>query len=277
MDVTFWGVRGSIPCCGQEYLRVGGNSSCVSVIIDKKIVVFDAGTGLRDLGNWLEKHPYINEAHLFLSHAHYDHIIGFPFFKPLWRKDFKLVVYSTIFGKYGGAKQFFEKRVFTDPFFPVTLEKLQCRLSFKDCQDNDRVTLDKETNVLIGKLNHPGGASGFRLQHRTKSVVYVSDTEHKEEELDSEVLNLIQGSDLVIYDATFTEEEYPQYKGWGHSTWQEGMKLCQKAGAKSMAIYHHDPSHTDDVIDLIEKEATRAWSGLFIARQGMVISLDEID
>lgn len=273
MDVTFWGVRGSVPCCGQEYMRVGGNSSCVSALIDETIVIFDAGTGLRDLGLWLESRPHIKEAHLFLSHAHYDHVIGFPFFKPLWRPDFKLVVYATVLQAYGGAKRFFQERIFADPFFPVTLDQLNSDLSFQDCHNGETLWLNDRTQVSIGKLNHPGGASGFRLDHGQKALAYVSDTEHNEETPDQHVLDLITEADLVIYDATFTEEEYPRFKGWGHSTWQEGLKLCQKAGARSMAIYHHDPSHTDDKIDLIEQDAKKAWSNLFIARQGLTIVL----
>ena len=276
MDVTFWGVRGSIPCCGAEYLRVGGNSSCVSVLVKDKIIIFDAGTGIRDLGHWLEERPDIKEAHLFLSHAHYDHIIGFPFFRPLWRDDFKVTVYATVLGKYGGTKSFFQSRIFGDPFFPVSLDMLKCDLSFQDCQNGDILSLDShgQAEVFVGKLNHPGGASGFRLTHQGKSVAYVSDTEHEDDPSNTQVLELIHKTNLVIYDATFTDEEYPRFKGWGHSTWQEGMRLCQQHGVQQMAIYHHDPSHTDDVIEKIEIEAKKSWSGLFVARQGMTVQVN---
>lgn len=273
MDVTFWGVRGSIPCCGKQYLRVGGHSSCVSVLIGDTLIIFDAGTGLRDLGTWLEDHPHIREAHLFLSHAHYDHLIGFPFFKPLWREDFSLTVYATILDPYGGAKSFFEHRLFAEPFFPVRLDMLKCRLDFRDSQNGEVLTFKDGIEVFLGRLNHPGGASGFRLSHQGACVAYVSDTEHGTDLPDNDVQRLIQNADLVIYDATFTDEEYPRYKGWGHSTWQEGMRLCQDHGVQQMAIYHHDPSHTDEVIDKIENAAKAAWPGLFVARQGMTLRL----
>lgn len=232
MDVTFWGVRGSLPCCGEEYLRTGGDSSCVSAIAGNKVVVFDAGTGIRRLGLWLDQYPHIKEVHLFLSHVHYDHVIGFPFFKPLWREDIKIFVYTTILEKHGGGETFFKDRVFADPFFPVTLDMLRCDLSFRDCHDGESIDIDPKTTVFIEKLNHPGGASGFRLVHEEKIVAYVSDTEHLEESPDNNVLKLIKDADLVVYDATFTDEEYPNFKGWGHSTWQEGMRLCQEKNVK---------------------------------------------
>ena len=163
------------------------DSSCVSAITDNKIVVFDAGTGIRKLGLWLDQYPHIKEVHLFLSHVHYDHVIGFPFFKPLWRKEVKIVVYTTILEKQGGGEHFFKDRVFADPFFPVTLDMLQCDLSFRDCHDGESIDIGPKTTVSIEKLNHPGGASGFRLVHEGKIVAYVSDTEHLEESPDNNV------------------------------------------------------------------------------------------
>lgn len=262
-----------MPCCGEDYLKTGGDSSCVSAQVSDMLVIFDAGTGLHDLGFWLDENPHITQLHLFLSHVHYDHVIGFPFFKALWRKDLDIHVYSTTLRKQGGCEAFFREVIFADPLFPVTVDMLSCGLSFHDCQDGQRVSLGSETEILIEKLHHPGGASGFRLTHQGKVVSYVCDTEHQEGFDDPHIIQLVEHADLVIYDSTFTDEEYPRYKGWGHSTWQAGMRLCQNYQAKKMAIYHHDPSHTDDEIEKIEQQARQAWSGLFVARQGQIVRL----
>jgi phosphoribosyl 1,2-cyclic phosphodiesterase len=122
-------------------------------------------------------------------------------------------------------------------------------------------------------LNHPDDALGYRLTWKGKSLCYVTDTEHKPGTLDEQILGLIEGADMVIYDASYTDEEWPEHISWGHSTWQEGLRLCRKAGAKSLFIFHHDPSHTDDVMDQVAQEASREWPHAFVAKQGMTVDL----
>lgn len=275
MEVTFWGVRGSIPCCGPQHKRVGGNTSCVSAYGEGALVIFDAGTGLRELGLALENAPLpTKEIHLFLSHAHYDHVIGFPFFSAIWNPDVTLHLYATILKPERGVAHFFEHILFHHPFFPVSLSQLRAQLVFHDIANGQEVLVGGGGRVVPFALNHPGGASGYRFEAGGKSVCYVSDTEHDPEGgLDPVILAHIQDTDLMIYDGCFTQAEYANHQGWGHSTWEEGVRLAQAAGAKRMAIYHHDPSHTDDVMERIEAEAKRAFSGAFVACQGLSLTL----
>lgn len=275
MEVTFWGVRGSIPCSGPDYRRVGGHTSCVSASFDNTLVIFDAGTGMRDLGLWLKNEkPHIKTIHLFLSHAHYDHIIGFPFFGPIWDPSVHLNIYATIMGPMGGIHHFFQHHLFQPPFFPVQLSQLQATFTFHDISDGDHLTILPHVGVDVFPLNHPGGASGFRLQVNKKVMCYVSDTEHEPTKGPSKtILNAIKDADLIVYDTSFTDEEYVHFQGWGHSTWQEGVRLCLDAGVKRMALYHHDPSHTDTLMDAIELKAQSLFPGAFVARQGMTVIL----
>lgn len=275
MDVIFWGVRGSIPCCGPENRRGGGDTSCVGVRVGDTLVVLDAGTGIRDLGRWLEaNHPDVRKIHLFLSHAHYDHVIGFPFFSPIWNPAFEIHVYATTLNSFGGVQHFFDKTLFAPPFFPVSLSQLAAKISYYDCQNGDVVQLEGGVQVRIFPLNHPGGASGFRVEGAGKSLCYVSDTEHcVEAGLDKDILQAVQDCDLMIYDASFTDEEYPAHVGWGHSTWQEGVRLCQEARVKRLAIFHHEPSHTDDMLDAIESQARVVFENAFVAREDQHIAL----
>ena len=122
-------------------------------------------------------------------------------------------------------------------------------------------------------MNHPNGATGYRIEHGGKAIVYVTDTEHVPGKPDQNILGLIEGADAVIYDSTYTEEEFPNRIGWGHSTWNEGMRLCQAAGAKRLAIFHHDPDHNDDFMDKLAAEAKATWSETVVAREGMEISV----
>jgi phosphoribosyl 1,2-cyclic phosphodiesterase len=177
-------------------------------------------------------------------------------------------------GPMGGIHHFFQHHLFQPPFFPVQLSQLQATFTFHDISDGDHLTILPHVGVDVFPLNHPGGASGFRLQVNKKVMCYVSDTEHEPTKGPSKtILNAIKDADLIVYDTSFTDEEYVHFQGWGHSTWQEGVRLCLDAGVKRMALYHHDPSHTDTVMDAIELKAQSLFPGAFVARQGMTVIL----
>jgi phosphoribosyl 1,2-cyclic phosphodiesterase len=151
---------------------------------------------------------------------------------------------------------------------------MQSKLRFEDFKAGDQFKLYPDVNIRTAPLRHPNGATGYRIEHDGKSVCYITDTEHVPGEPDQNILDLIEGSDLVIYDSTYTEEEFVTKVGWGHSTWNEGLALCQAANVKRFAIFHHEPDHDDDFVDGIEAEAQATWEHSFAAREGMVVSLD---
>jgi phosphoribosyl 1,2-cyclic phosphodiesterase len=159
------------------------------------------------------------------------------------------------------------------PTFPVPLETMRSKLVFEDFDAGDTFNIGSGVTVRTAPLNHPNGATGYRLDCAGKSICYVTDTEHVVGAPDQRLLALIEGADLVVYDSTYTDEEFPAKVGWGHSTWQEAVRLCRLANAKQLAIFHHDPSHEDTFMAAIEREARDVWSGAIVAREGMRIQL----
>ncbi len=270
--VKFWGVRGSIACPSPRHIGFGGNTSCIEVSAGGTHIVFDAGTGIRNLGTWMLRKG-VNHAHIMLSHTHWDHINGFPFFVPAFipGNNFHIMA-GHVPDDQGGIRKVLGGQM-AQPFFPVPLEAMRAGLTFEDFNAGDSFNIGENVTIRTKPLNHPNGATGYRVEHRGKSVCYVTDTEHVPGEPDENVLELIEGSDMVIYDCTYTEEEFPDKVGWGHSTWEEGVKLCKMAGAKMLAIFHHDPAHDDEFMGKLELQAREAWSGAIIARENMRVNL----
>lgn len=269
--VRFWGVRGSIACPTPRHVGFGGNTSCIEITAGDQKIILDAGTGLRELGLELLEDG-VKKSTLLLTHTHWDHIIGFPFFGPAYRSDFELLVRAGHLGDQGGVRAALKGHM-TQPMFPVPLEALQASIEFVDFRAGEPFDLSPSVHVETAPLNHPNGATGYRIEHGGKSVCYVTDTEHVPGSPDPNVLELIAGADLCIYDSTYTDVEFPRHVGWGHSTWQEGVRLCQQAGVKRLAIFHHDPSHDDAFMTEVEREAAATWAGAMVAREGMVIDV----
>jgi phosphoribosyl 1,2-cyclic phosphodiesterase len=272
-DIRFWGVRGTIACPSTSHAKYGGNTSCIEVMVGDRTVIFDAGTGIRNLGTELLKRD-IREAHLLMSHTHWDHINGFPFFVPAYDPSRSLHIMAGHLANGNGGIQDVLNAQMLSPMFPVPLETMQAKLRFEDFKAGDQFKLYPDVNIRTAPLRHPNGATGYRIEHDGKSACYITDTEHVPGEPDQNILGLIEGSDLVIYDSTYTEEEFLTKVGWGHSTWNEGLALCQAANVKRFAIFHHEPDHDDDFVDGIEAEAQATWEHSFAAREGMVVSLD---
>ena len=268
--VRFWGVRGTVPCPGPETVRYGGNTACVEVMCGKQRLIFDAGTGLRVLGAHLN-HRNGLRAHIFLTHTHIDHINGFPFFRPAYRADNCFELWAGHMGGRAGALQKVLSAMMRPPIFPVPLDIMHACIAFHDFAAG--ATLEPLPGVAMrtAPLNHPNGATGYRIEFAGKSICYVTDTEHREGEIDRTIVELIRGSQIVIYDATYTDEEYPSFKGWGHSTWNEGVKLCEAAGAGALIAFHHDPDHRDADLDRIAEDLTRALPGSIVAHEGLVL------
>ena len=270
-NVTFWGTRGSISCPTPRHLVYGGNTSCVQIQAGNRHIVLDAGTGIRELGQWHVKNG-VQQAVLLLTHTHWDHINGFPFFEPAFDKDFELLVMAGHLRGSGGVRTALEGQM-TQPMFPVPLEAMRGDISFDDFDAGATYKLGDGIEVRTAPLRHPSGATGYLVEYGGKTVCYVTDTEHEPGEFDRNILDLIADADLVIYDSTYTDETFEAKRSWGHSTWQEGVRLCREAGAKQLAIFHHSPDHTDDVMERIEKRAKETWTDTFVARESMCIEL----
>ncbi|MGB0694165.1 MAG: MBL fold metallo-hydrolase [Rhodospirillaceae bacterium] len=271
--IRFWGVRGSIACPSPNHIKYGGNTSCVEAVLDGRYVVMDAGTGIKNLGKDPD-HQAVDHYALLMTHTHWDHIFGFPFFVPAYIPTKKLDIYAGHLYGNGGIQRLLSSSM-SDPMFPVPLENLASQKTFNDFQAGESFTLFDNIPIRTAPLNHPNGATGYRIDYGKRSMCYITDTEHFAEGPDENILKLIDGADYVIYDSTYTDEEYPRHIGWGHSTWREGMKLCQLAGAKHLIIFHHDPEHQDDFMDALAAEAKEAWDGCIVAREGMMLSMED--
>lgn len=269
----FWGVRGSIACPSSSHIGFGGNTSCVEVACGETRVVFDAGTGIRGLGHRFMRDG-VRQATILLSHTHWDHINGFPFFSPAFQVDRKLHIMAGHLSEAGGIRSVLAGQM-ANPMFPVPLEAMKSTMTFEDFRAGDGFALPADPRVRIrtAPLNHPDGATGYRVEYGGKALCYVTDTEHVIGAPDQHILGLIEGADVVIYDCTYTDEEFPRMIGWGHSTWEEGVRLCRAAGVGQLAIFHHDPDHEDDFMADVETKAREIWNGAFVAREDMRLNL----
>jgi len=274
--VHFWGVRGSIPSPGPETVRYGGNTSCVEMSVGGRRLIFDGGTGLRLLGKQLVRESP-SDVYMFFTHYHWDHIQGIPFFLPAFGEETCFHIHGQVPPEDGDMRmaQHFRDRVL-HLNAPVPVAEIRAQMKFHDliCGevfDFDGIHIETQT------LNHPNGAMGYRVSWNGYTAVYCTDTEHFPDRLDEKVLQLSHDADIFIYDAMYTDEEYHNPKspkvGWGHSTWQEGVKVAKAAGVKRLVVFHHEPNHSDDFLDSIAEEVAAVFPGSILAREGLTIDL----
>ncbi|MBF2050028.1 MAG: MBL fold metallo-hydrolase [Leptolyngbya sp. IPPAS B-1204] len=272
--VRFWGVRGSIACPGQSTVRYGGNTSCIEVQVGGHRLIFDGGTGLRVLGQSLLSQMPV-EAHLFFTHSHWDHIQGFPFFVPAFVKGNQFHIYGAVAPNGSTIEQRLNDQML-HPNFPVPLQIMGADLKFYDLEMGETVRVG-EVLVENALLNHPGEAVGYRVNWRGHALAYITDTEHYPDCLDENVLWLARHADVLIYDATYTDEEYhceqSSKVGWGHSTWQEAVKVARAANVKKLVIFHHDPLHDDNFMDQVKADTARQFPNSLVAWEGLEIDL----
>ena len=266
--VRFWGVRGSIPCPGPATVRYGGNTSCLEVRCGERLFVLDAGSGLRMLDRALGPGPL--DADVLFTHTHLDHVNGWAFFTRLTDPRNRIEVWA---GHLDGTHRITDVlgRFLEDPLAPVHAGNLAATVTYHEFRQGDSLTPRHGVKVRTAGLNHPNNATGYRIEYGGHAICYVTDTEHKDDVRDPAILGLIEKSDIFIYDATYTDQEYPKYAGWGHSSWQEGMRLADAAGVGTYVAFHHDPGHDDDAMDAIAALLGRARPGSVVAREGMVL------
>lgn len=270
--VNFWGVRGSIASPGESTVRYGGNTPCVEMQVAGQRLIFDGGTGIRVLGHHLMSQMPM-EGHLFFTHSHWDHIQGFPFFTPAFVKGNRFWIYGAIAPDGSNIEQRLNDQM-RHPNFPVPLQIMAADLKFVDVAIGETTQIGAVT-VENRLLNHPGQAIGYRVSWQGHAAAYITDTEHYPDRLDENVLYLAQDADVMIYDATYTDEEYyspnSSKVGWGHSTWQEAVKVAKAANVKTLVIFHHDPLHDDDFLDAMGAQVAAAFPNGRMAREGQSV------
>lgn len=272
LSVTFWGVRGSIASPGPATQRYGGNTPCIEINCGGRVLIIDAGTGLRPLGGKLAAGGSKQELDVFFTHTHMDHFVGLPFFAPAYDPSNIIRFWA---GHLTPERTLDEacRHLMSDPLFPVPPDVFQADVSFIDFEPGVTLTPTADIHVETAPLDHPGRATGYRVEFGGKSVAVVTDTGHVPGHPNESALKLMRDVDVAVYDAMFTEAEFAERPDWGHSTWNEGVRLADLAGAKTLAIFHHDPARTDDQMDEILAEAVATRPGTIAAIEGETLVL----
>jgi phosphoribosyl 1,2-cyclic phosphodiesterase len=252
VKVKFWGCRGSIPVPDSRMIKYGGNTTCVEVNMADNIFIIDAGTGIRKLGEDLLKRKIFNFK-LFLTHSHWDHIQGFPFFAPIYSEKSRISILGCTHS-YKQVKEILSNQMSYE-FFPVSFLDLKSKIAFEEVCESE-YSFDDYTLRLI-PANHPLFTVGIRLEWKGKAFVFITDNELKRKQpttLWHEFVAFCRGADYLVHDAQFTEKEYLKRLGWGHSTFEQALALAEESGVKNLGFFHHDPSRKDYDLQRLEKK-----------------------
>ena len=293
MELTFWGVRGSFPVARPHVRMFGGNTPCVQVSAEGQHLILDAGTGLRRLGLKLAAEGFPTPLSLLVSHPHWDHIQGFPYFEPAYHQDAEISICSIRRGKDTLESLLSGQQHIA--FFPIPLERLPSRVRFMEMEEAEPVELSG-FRVTTRRLNHPGISSGFRLERGGAVLAYLCDVapaldlllgeprpglsrEAFQRELFENQVLLADGADAVIFDTFFTAAEYAEHRHWGHSTLDHGLEVCRLAGARNLFMFHHNPERSDaDLAALFESQrhlGERQGTRILVAGEGQRWSVEE--
>lgn len=257
MLIKFWGTRGSIPVPGEKTIKYGGNTPCVEIRHDDKIIILDAGSGLREFGNSLNGH--IKEFDILLTHYHWDHIQGIPFFKPLYKKENKITFYG-ITSNGVNVKKLLEDQM-THNYFPITISDTAAEVEYIELNVEDKFSLNSmEIETLA--VNHPSPTLTYKIKCGDKSVVYMTDNELSLKDLDKKdadnyhkkIVEFSYGCDYLIHDAMYEEHSVSSKKGWGHSGNLSLAEFALNAKVKNVILFHYNPDHTDEKIDQLLNE-----------------------
>jgi phosphoribosyl 1,2-cyclic phosphodiesterase len=271
MRLRFFGTRGSIATPGPDTLRYGGNTSCIEVrSASGTLVVVDMGTGAAVLGRELMAQGGPLRGHILISHTHWDHIQGIPFFQPLYENPENYFFFHSS-SRSRGLQRAIEEQM-SDPYFPVDMSEMAAHRNFYDIEE-DRIAFD-DCVIQSMWLNHPQGCLGFRLETENQVLVYATDNEPGHPIFDKNVRKLAEGADVLIYDAQYLPDEYiAKKRGWGHSHWREAINIVMESGTKELVLFHHDPDHSDECVDNIVKAARDHYPKVRAASEGMEIQV----
>ncbi|MGE3809267.1 MAG: MBL fold metallo-hydrolase [Gemmataceae bacterium] len=266
MKVKFFGTRGSMPICDCEFQQFGGNTTCLWLTTDEgPSLIFDGGSGIRNLGKVLAARGVTDQPVVLLfTHFHWDHIQGLPFFAPAYNPACQVTFCAFGRGKmFADLKSIFETQM-QRIYFPVPLDRMGAKLSFS--QPDSEQFEHNGLQVTARMHTHPGGAYSFRVEYGGKSVVLATDIEHMNG-IDQGIVDLARGADLLIHDAQFTPEELETHRGWGHSSWEQAIEVGERAGAKRVALTHHDPDHDDVFLLEVEEKCKQRLPSVIVARE----------
>jgi phosphoribosyl 1,2-cyclic phosphodiesterase len=272
ISLRFWGVRGSLPTPGPATVRYGGDTLCVELRCGPHLLMLDGGSGARRFGRHLAAAGGSVDADILLSHTHLDHICGLPFFAPMFDPNARLRFWGGHLAPPDGIAQAL-LRGWRAPLMPNIDAAFRANLTFRDFTPGDALTLHPGLRVTTVLLNHPGNAVGYRIAWRGSSVCYITDTEHPARELDRNLVRFAAGTDIMIYDASFTDDEYQSRVGWGHSTWRAAADVADAAKVGQLVLFHHDPGHDDATMDAIAEEISVRRPGSVVAMEGMQLQL----
>ena len=280
--LIFWGVRGSTPIVDPATWRYGGNTPCLELIAaDGSQIILDCGTGLRMLGSrWGNADTAAGlpaETHILVTHYHWDHIQGLPFFSPLYieKNQFQFYSFRSKFLGRDSLRQVFEAQMAL-PYFPVDISAMSARRKFREVEGGECFNIGAN-KIRAYWLNHPQGCLGFRIETPAGIVAYATDNEPGDGKFDRNLRELAAGADIFINDAQFTQSQLEtSRRGWGHSSWNEGVKVAREVNAKALVLFHHDPDSTDRIVDELLRQARAHFDSVFAASEGMVITLGAV-
>ena len=270
MEIKFWGVRGSIPTPGDKFIKFGGNTSCVELNVNDQIIIFDMGSGLMNLGNHFLKNN-IKKFDILVSHFHYDHTCGLPFFTPAYNKDCEFSIRSGIEKTRSKTLEVLKKQI-SSPSFPITIDQFSAKIKFYDFEIGKDFYINN-LKIRTTSLNHPDGAVGYRVEDNEKSICYVTDHEHDIKNKNKMLLDFLRNADVLIYDSTYDDNNFKNFVGWGHSTWQEATRLAKECNINKLFIFHHNPENDDNKMEQIENICKKIDNNFIVAKEGMSINI----
>jgi phosphoribosyl 1,2-cyclic phosphodiesterase len=268
LGLRIWGARGSLPTPGAETVRYGGNTTCYEIVAGDATLMVDCGTGAHGLGRDLQRRG-IRRVDLLMTHMHLDHIIGFPYFQPAYDEDFDLTCWSAAGAGNPSAKQVFASLT-AEHVWPLGRAAVE-RTRFSGFTRGDTFEPVPGVTVATHRLNHPGGATGYRIGFGGRSIVIAADHEHGDPEIDAELVAFAHDADLLVYDANYTQRDYDPHRGWGHSTWEAGLALARAAGVGTPVMAHHGTERTDAEIDALLTKSRKLCPDIIAACEGMTV------
>ena len=285
MKIKTWGCRGSLPTPGPNTLRYGGNTTCLEIrSVTGRVIIVDAGSGVRYLGQALRREPAVTEIRFLLTHSHWDHLMGFPFFEPAYFSRYTITFCGGAHAQ-DSIRRYLSHQM-QAPYFPVDFSLLKAKFNYTcDCPDQEKALccFGSLRGVPV-PLNHPNGGYGFKFTELGKTFIFLTDNElgfpHEGGWSRAQYVDFCRGADLLFHDAQYTDAEYERTRGWGHSSYTDATDLAIEAGVQRLGLFHHDPDRTDDDLDrqvaCCRERIQRAGSAVacFGVAEGMEIELE---